>query len=106
MRRISEVARDIGRACVNYVSTRFPAGHDVPAHPIDAEWFADAAQKAIDAALAEAPVSARAVGNAVLVDNKDGTLSSSFGCESHDRAVFVADQINAAVHGRLMGAIE
>lgn len=101
MTRVSEAARDIGRSCWNYCSTRFPTGHNTPAHPIDAEWFADAAQKVIDGVLAEAPVSARPVGNAVFMDSRDGSLSSSFGCESPERAAFVAEQFNAAANALL-----
>lgn len=95
MRRIGTAAKEIGAACLNYVSTRFPAGHDVPAHPIDAEWFADAAQKSLDKI--GASVAARAVGNAVVIERAGGGFDASFGCASADSAAFVASQINTAI---------
>lgn len=48
MRKIGQTARTAATSIMNYLSTRFPAGHDVPPHAIDAEWIADAIQKAID----------------------------------------------------------
>ena len=48
MRKISQTTKTATESIMNYLSTRFPAGHDVPPHAIDAEWIADAIQKAID----------------------------------------------------------
>ncbi len=48
MRKIGPVALEAAESILNYVTTRFPAGHNTPPHPVDAAWFADAIQKAID----------------------------------------------------------
>lgn len=48
MRKIGQTARAAAESIMHYLGTRFPAGHDVPPHAIDAEWIADAIQKAID----------------------------------------------------------
>ena len=47
---LSPTAWRIAAGCCDYISTRFPAGHEVPVCEIDMEWFADLAQKEIHAA--------------------------------------------------------
>jgi hypothetical protein len=44
---IGQAAKKAAASITNYVSTRLPAGHDVPVCGIDTEWFAEAIQKAI-----------------------------------------------------------
>lgn len=47
MEPISEEARKAAGVILNYVTIRFPAGHDATAHAIDAEWFAQTIQTAL-----------------------------------------------------------
>lgn len=48
MRKIGAVAVAAAESILHYLTTRFPAGCDVPAHAIDAAWIADAIQKELD----------------------------------------------------------
>lgn len=52
---LSPTAWRIAAGACNYISTRFPPGHDVPVCEIDKEWFADLAQREIHAAGGLAP---------------------------------------------------